>query len=152
MPRQSAGLLLYRRTGDGVEVLLVHPGGPYWSDRDDGAWTIPKGELEEDEEPLATARREFEEETGVGVTGEEIALNPVRQPGGKIVHAWAVDGDLDTAAVRSNTFSMEWPPRSGKRKEFPEIDRAEWFSLESARRKILEGQLDLLEQLEERLG
>jgi len=153
MTKSSAGLLLFRLASGEPEVLLVHPGGPFWAKKDEGAWSIPKGELDGEEDPWLAARREFHEETGVAPPdGEAIALEPVRQPGGKVVHAWAVEGDLDVAAIRSNQFSMEWPPRSGRRQSFPEVDRAAWFSLETARRKILKGQAALLEQLEARLG
>ncbi|MEW5881000.1 MAG: NUDIX domain-containing protein [Pseudomonadota bacterium] len=148
MPKQSAGLLLYRESRGAIEVLLVHPGGPFWARKDAGAWSIPKGEFDADEEPLAAARREFEEETGQVVTGEFIALQPVRQRSGKIVHAWAVRADFDPARLRSNTFTMEWPPKSGQSREFPEVDRAAWFPLGEARAKIQPGQRPLLDQLE----
>ncbi|HZN04009.1 MAG TPA: NUDIX domain-containing protein [Candidatus Polarisedimenticolia bacterium] len=153
-PRRSAGLLLYRESPSGIEVLLVHPGGPFWAKKDDGAWTIPKGLIEAHEDPLAAARREFEEETGlVPPSTDAIPLDPLRQPGGKIVHAWAVlGGDFDPAGLRSNTFTMEWPPKSGAQKTFPEIDRAAWFPLDAARLKILQGQAGFLDQLEKRLG
>ncbi len=141
MPKTSAGLLLYRRSRDGLEVFLVHPGGPFWAHKDDGAWSIPKGEFGPDEEPLAAARREFTEETGLPVAGEPVPLHPRKQPSGKVVHAWAVEGDCDPALVRSNTFLF-------KGREFPEIDRAAWFSIPVARRKILPGQLGFLDQLE----
>ena len=150
MPKKtSAGILLYRR-GDrdgGLKVFLVHPGGPFWAKKDLGAWSIPKGELGEGEAPLDTAVREFTEETGFPVAGEFRALQPVRQAGGKTVFAWAVEGDCDPAALRSNLFSMEWPPKSGRRQEFPEVDRAAWFSIEEARRRIVAGQAPLLEEL-----
>jgi predicted NUDIX family NTP pyrophosphohydrolase len=142
---------LYRFRGDVLEVLLVHPGGPYWAKKDDGAWSVPKGEFSDDEEPLGAARREFAEETGSPVDGTFIPLGTVKQPGGKTVHAWAIEGDFDPAAVRSNTFTLEWPPKSGRRQEFPEVDRAAWFSIPDARKKILSGQADLLERLVERL-
>jgi len=145
--RKSAGLLLFRRTPSGVEVLLVHPGGPLWAKKDEGAWSIPKGEIDANEEPLAAARREFEEELGSPVSGEFIALAPIRQASGKVVHAWAVEGDFDPATFTSGMFSMEWPPRSGRQQEFPEVDRAEWFSLDDARRKINKAQIELLDQL-----
>lgn len=148
MPKQSAGLLLFRESRGRIEVLLVHPGGPFWARKDAGAWSIPKGEFDADEEPLAAARREFEEETGQAVTGEFVALQPVRQRSGKIVHAWAVRADLDPARLRSNTFTMEWPPKSGQLREFPEVDRAAWFTLDEAREKIQPGQRPLLDQLE----
>ena len=151
MPRKSAGILLFRQRSGVLEVLLVHTGGPLWARKDDGSWSIPKGEFEEGEDPLQAARREFEEETGFVAGGEPIALNPVRQPGGKLVAAWAVRGDLDPAGLKSNTFFLEWPPRSGRRQEFPEVDRAAWFPVEEAARKILKGQVGFLEQLQHRL-
>lgn len=152
--KHSAGLLLFRTTSGRPEVLLVHPGGPFWAGRDEGAWSIPKGLLEPGEEALAAARREFAEETGFSIEAgaETIALPPVRQPGGKTVHAWAVRQDVDPAHLRSNTFSLEWPPRSGRQREFPEADRAGWFPLDLARRKILPGQRPLLEALAAALG
>jgi predicted NUDIX family NTP pyrophosphohydrolase len=148
----SAGLLLYRIRHAAIEVLLVHPGGPYWKTKDDGAWSIPKGEMSPAEDPLVAARREFFEETGVAIEGDLRALKPIRQPGGKIVHAWAVEGDLDPTTIVSNTFEIEWPPRSGRLQSFPEIDRAAWFALPEARRKILRGQVPLLEELAQTLG
>ena len=150
--KKSAGLLLFRDAAGRREVLLVHPGGPFWAKKDAGAWSIPKGGIEEAEEPLAAALREFEEETGTRPTGEAIALEPRRQPAGKLVYAWAMRGDLDPAAVTSTTFSMEWPPRSGRRQEFPEADRAAWFTLEEARRKILRGQAPFLDDLQRLVG
>ena len=152
MAKRSAGLLLYRLKNGRLEVLLVHPGGPYWAKKDDGAWSIPKGEYTEGEEPLAAARREFEEETGICPEGEAIPLGTIRQPGGKLVTAFAMEGDLDASAIRSNTFSMEWPPRSGRMQTFPEVDRAGWFEKEEAERKILRGQLPILRALWERLA
>jgi predicted NUDIX family NTP pyrophosphohydrolase len=134
--RQSAGLLLYRGTRPDIEVLLVHPGGPFWARRDEGAWTIPKGEFAADEPPLDAARREFREETGADVDGPFHALNPVRLAGGKRVHAFAVRGDFDPAALVSNTFTIEWPPRSGRRQAFPEVDRAQWYGIDEARTKL----------------
>lgn len=134
--RQSAGLLLYRGAPPHLEVLLVHPGGPFWARRDEGAWTIPKGEFAEGESPLAAARREFREETGVDVDGPFDALQPVRLAGGKRVHAFAVRADFDPAALVSNTFTIEWPPRSGRMQSFPEVDRAHWYPLEEAARKL----------------
>lgn len=151
MARRSAGLLLYRRRDGAVEVLLAHPGGPFWRNRDEGAWSIPKGEFGEDEDPLQAARREFKEETGLRPRGPFMELQPVRQKGGKRVHAFAVEGDCDPASIRSNTFSMEWPPRSGRMQEFPEIDRAAFLPLPEAKRKINPGQAPLLEELQERL-
>jgi predicted NUDIX family NTP pyrophosphohydrolase len=151
MAKVSAGLLPYRWQGNELEVFLVHPGGPFWAKKDDGAWSIAKGEIGPDELPLAAARREFEEETGVAVEGEVIELTPIRQAGGKHVHAFAIATDLDPARIRSNRFTLEWPPRSGERREFPEIDRAGWFALEAARKKLLTGQIPLLEELRERV-
>ena len=152
MPKRSAGILLYRLTGEGPEVLLVHPGGPFWARRDAGAWSIPKGEYDEGEDPRASALREFEEETGTALaTTELIELGSVKQKGGKVVTAWAAEGDLDAAAVRSNTFTMEWPPRSGRRAEFPEIDQAEWFDPETARQKLVSAQAALVDRLLDRL-
>jgi predicted NUDIX family NTP pyrophosphohydrolase len=145
--RQSAGILLYRRRGDTVEVLLVHPGGPFWAKKDRGAWSIPKGELAEGEDALAAARRELAEETGLAPEGDFVALTPVRQKAGKTVHAWAVEGDCDPDAIRSNTFSMEWPPRSGRQQSFPEVDRAEWFEPTAAAEKIHPAQATLLREL-----
>ncbi len=145
--RISAGLLLYRRKSL-LEVLLVHPGGPVWTKRDVGAWSIPKGEVIEGEELLAVARREFEEELGVRPQASNfIPLGSITQKGGKVVHAWAFEGDLDTSAVKSNTFQMEWPPRSGRQAEFPEVDRAEWFDIATAKKKILQGQLPFIGEL-----
>jgi len=155
MPRRSAGLLLYRRRDGRTEVFLVHPGGPFWARRDEGAWSLPKGEYGEDEEPLDTARREFAEETGLeppGPAAAALPLRPLRQAGGKWVHAWAVEGDCDPDAIRSNTFALEWPPRSGRQREFPEVDRAGWFDLPAARRAILKSQRPLLDELEARLA
>ena len=136
--RRSAGIVLHRAGDGGPEVLLVHPGGPFWAKKDDGAWSIPKGEYEPDEDALACALREFEEETGTRLDAAELVdLGAVVQKAGKEVRAWAVRGDLDPATVRSNSFTMEWPPRSGRRQEFPEIDRAEWFTLDAARVKLV---------------
>ena len=151
MPKQSAGLLLYRRRAT-LEVLLVHPGGPFWAGKDDGAWSIPKGELAPGEDPLAAALRELREETGFATEGPFVALSPVKQRGGKLVHAWAAEGDADPAALVSNTFEMTWPPRSGRKQAFPEADRAAWFPLDEARRRILAGQGPLIDELERRLG
>jgi predicted NUDIX family NTP pyrophosphohydrolase len=152
MPRKSAGLLLFRDNGGTLEVMLVHPGGPFWAAKDNGAWSIPKGEFSDDEDPLDAARREFEEETGETVTGDFIPLGPRRQTGGKTVHCWAVRADFDPARLKSNTFSMEWPPRSGQEQVFPEIDRAAWFPLDVARIKMLKGQRGLLEELEAKMN
>jgi predicted NUDIX family NTP pyrophosphohydrolase len=147
MPKRSAGILLFRRIGPEPEVLLVHPGGPFWKNKDEGAWSIPKGEYDQNEDPLAAAKRELEEETGLRPAGDLISLGEVRQSGAKTVTAWAVEGTCDAANIRSNTFSMPWPPGSSELREFPEVDRAEWFALEIARRKILKGQTELLERL-----
>ncbi len=149
MPRTSAGLLVYRRGSGVLDVLLVHPGGPFWRNRDVGAWSIPKGEYDADEEPEAAALREFEEELGcVPPGGSSRPLGEVVQRGGKHVVAFAVEGDLDVSAIESNMFELEWPPRSGHRQSFPEVDRAAWFSLAVAREKILPGQRPLLDRLE----
>jgi predicted NUDIX family NTP pyrophosphohydrolase len=147
MAKKSAGLLVFRRRGGSLEVLLVHPGGPLWAKKDDGAWSIPKGEVAAGEDALAAAQREFAEELGAPVHGEFTALEPIRQASGKMVYAWAIEGDFDAATVKSNTFSMEWPPRSGRRQDFPEVDRAAWFTIDDARRKINVRQAPLLDQL-----
>jgi len=147
MPKQSAGLLMFRRGRGELQVLLVHPGGPFWKNKDLGAWTIPKGEHDAGEEALVAAAREFREETGIEPRGPFIALTPVKQSGGKVVAAWAFEGDGDAGAIRSNTFSLEWPRGSGRFQDFPEVDRAAWFSLDEARRKVLRGQVPLLEEL-----
>jgi len=151
MPRTSAGLLPYRRRGGGLDVFLVHPGGPFWSGKDDHAWSIAKGEVEDGEDLLAAAHREFGEETGFRLAGPSVALEPVRQAGGKIVHAFAIEAELDPTAIRSNTFTLEWPPRSGRFREYPEVDRAAWFALADARSRIHKGQIPLLTALAERL-
>jgi predicted NUDIX family NTP pyrophosphohydrolase len=150
MPRISAGLLLYRRHGPALEVLLVHPGGPFWRNKDLGAWSIPKGEAEPGEDLLGVARRELREEVGVDVDGTFLPLSPVRQAGGKVVHAWAVEADVDANAIVSNTYQMEWPPRSGRQQRFPEVDRAAWFDVAEARRRILSGQVPLIDELTRR--
>jgi predicted NUDIX family NTP pyrophosphohydrolase len=150
MPKLSAAILLFRRGADGVEVFLVHPGGPFWAKKDLGAWSLPKGEYDRNEAPLTAALREFEEETGFRVeSGGLHPLGELKQPGGKIVTAWAVEQDVDPALVKSNLFEMEWPPKSGKRQSFPEVDRAGWFSLAEAREKLLKGQLGFLDRLAE---
>jgi predicted NUDIX family NTP pyrophosphohydrolase len=151
-PNTSAGLLLYRRTPTGLEVFLAHPGGPFWRDRDHGAWTIPKGVVEPEEDPLAAARREFQEETGIVPTGPFIPLGSIRQRAGKRVHAWAWEGDADSASVTSNETTTEWPRGSGRWLTFPEIDRCGWFDGETARRKINPAQGELIERLEKELG
>jgi predicted NUDIX family NTP pyrophosphohydrolase len=148
MPRISAGLLMYRIKDGAIQVLLAHPGGPYFVNKNDGAWSIPKGEPEPDEDLLLTAQREFEEETGLKPTGPFIPLKPIQQKGGKIVHAWAFQGDCDPAILKSNTFVMEWPPHSGRQQEFPEIDRAEFFDLAAAKKRIKAGQGALIDELE----
>jgi len=150
--RRSAGILLYRRGADGDrEVLLVHPGGPFWTRKDLGAWSIPKGEHGDEEDPQACALRELEEETGVALdAGGLMDLGEVRQRGGKVVRAWACEGDLDVTRLVSNTFTMEWPPRSGRQQEFPEVDRAAWFGVDEARRRINPAQAAFLDRLEER--
>jgi len=148
MRGQSAGILVYRQASAGMEVLLVHPGGPFWAKKDAGAWSIPKGLLGAEEDALEAARREFFEETGFAIDGDFLPLGSVTQPSGKVVLAWAVLGEIDAAGVKSNTFEMEWPPNSGMRREFPEVDRAGWFALEVARGKILKGQSEFLDRLE----
>jgi predicted NUDIX family NTP pyrophosphohydrolase len=153
MPSSSAGILLHRRRGDALEVLLVHPGGPFWSRRDAGAWSLPKGEYDAGEDPFAAARREFAEELGTAPPGGQAEdLGEIRQKAGKLVRAWAIAGDLDAAAITSNTFELEWPPRSGRTIQAPEVDRAEWFSLEHAREKINPAQAELLDRLERALA
>jgi predicted NUDIX family NTP pyrophosphohydrolase len=147
MPKVSAGLLMYRVCDEELEFLLAHPGGPFWKDRDAGAWTIPKGEIQPGEEPLAAAQREFEEEVGLKPQGDFIELTPVKQKGGKIVHAWAFKGDFDTSSFHSNSFQMEWPPRSGKFETCPEVDRACFFRMTEAKGKINSAQVAFLEEL-----
>jgi predicted NUDIX family NTP pyrophosphohydrolase len=152
MAKRSAGILMYRREGSEIEALLVHPGGPFWAKKDLGAWSIPKGEYAEGEEPLAAAVREFEEETGARPSGDFLPLGEIVQPGRKVVSAWAMEGDFDVGALKSNLFEMEWPPKSGRRASFPEVDRAEWFSIDAARKKILPGQSAFLDRLLSALG
>ncbi len=147
----TAGLLLYRRRGE-LEVFLVHPGGPFWSKKDAGAWSVPKGEINEGEEPFEAAKREFTEETGFPIDGEFRPLDPVKQSGGKVVQAWAIEADCDPAQVRSNLFSLEWPPKSGKTQQFPEVDRAGWFDIPDARMRIVPAQIGFIEQLISVLG
>jgi len=149
--KKSAGILMYKRVAGGLFVLLAHPGGPLWARKDAGVWTIPKGEFEK-EDALEAARREFEEETGSAVNGDFIALAPITQKSGKVVYAWAVEGDLDPRKVRSNLFEMEWPPRSGRKQSFSEVDRAEWFSIPEAMEKINPAQRPLLLELEQKLA
>lgn len=147
MPKQAAGILLYRRGRSGLEVLLAHPGGPLWARKDSGAWTLPKGQFTEGELPLAAAKREFEEEMGTAPNGDFQPLGTIKQPSGKIIHAWAAQADFDVSTVKSNLFTMEWPPKSGRNGDFPEVDRAGWFSIEEARVRILKGQAPFLERL-----
>jgi len=147
MPKRSAGILLYKHAGTDPRVLLVHPGGPFWAKKDAGAWSIPKGEYSEPEEALATAKREFAEETGASVEGTFLPLGDVKQKGGKLVSAWALEGDFDPARLICNQFEMEWPPRSGRKQSFPEVDRARWFSPEEAQQKILPAQSEFIARL-----
>ncbi|HMF24052.1 MAG TPA: NUDIX domain-containing protein [Pseudolabrys sp.] len=147
MREQSAGILMFRRTGARPEVLLVHPGGPFWANKDEGAWSIPKGLYEAGQDPLSAARREFEEETGCSVQGEFIALGSFKQRSGKVITAWAVESDFDVRTFKSNVFSMEWPPKSGQIKDFPEADRIGWFAPDSAIEKIIKGQVPILGKL-----
>ncbi|MGE5341072.1 MAG: NUDIX domain-containing protein [Candidatus Omnitrophota bacterium] len=151
MSKKSAGILTFREVSGYLEVLLVHPGGPFWAKKDEGAWSIPKGECDETEDARSAAIREFTEEIGFPPDGELIPLDPLRQSSAKIVYAWAMRGDLDPAAIKSNPFSMEWPPRSGKFQEFPEVDRAAWFTIEEAGRKMIKGQVPFLSQLQQKL-
>ena len=154
MPKQSAGLVMYRRRDTGLEVFLVHPGGPFWAKKDLGAWTIPKGEFSDGEQPLAAAIREFTEETGFPIphSSEFLNLGTIKQAGGKLVSVWAFEGDCDPATLVSNTFQMEWPPRSGRQAEFPEVDRAGWFSVAEATESILKSQQPILDLLQQNLN
>jgi predicted NUDIX family NTP pyrophosphohydrolase len=147
MPNQSAGILLYRKVNNNLQIFLVHPGGPFFKNKDLGSWSIPKGEFLNAEEPLAAAKREFEEETGQAITGDFIALNPVRLKSGKKIYAWAVEGDINHETIFSNLFEMEWPPKSGKKQSFPEIDRAAWFEVNEAKLKINAAQAAFIEEL-----
>ena len=142
---------MYRLSDDGPEVFLVHPGGPFWAKKDEGAWSVPKGLFEDDENPLEAARREFREETGLDITGDFMELTPLKQPSGKVVYVWAVEGNIDAAAIKSNMFPMEWPPKSGKQQEFPEVDRGGWFTMAQAREKLLPGQRGFLDELQRKL-
>jgi len=151
MPKRSAGLLLFRRSAH-LELFLVHPGGPFWARKDDGAWSLPKGEYTDAEDPLEAARREFQEETGISVDGDFLPLGELRQPGGKLITAWALEKDVDPALVKSDSFSMEWPPKSGKTQQFPEVDRAAWFPVSQAGAKVLKGQLAFINRLAQKLG
>ena len=144
--KNTAGLLLYRRRGE-LEVFLVHPGGPFWAKKNFGAWSLPKGQIDEGEDPLQAAKREFTEETGFPIDGDFRPLEPVKQSRGKVVHAWAIEADCDPAQLRSNLFSMEWPPKSGKTQEFSEVDRGAWFHIPEARKRILPAQIGFIEQL-----
>jgi predicted NUDIX family NTP pyrophosphohydrolase len=152
MAKLSAGILLFRTSRSGVEVMLVHPGGPFWRNKDDGAWSIPKGLADEGEDPLAAAKREFFEETGARIEGEFIVLGAYRQPGGKTIFAWGCEGEFEPGLIKSNTFTMEWPPRSGKTAQFPEVDQAAWYSLDEALKKATKGQKPILAALAEKLG
>ena len=151
MSVQSAGLLMFRFRGENLQVLLAHPGGLYWAKKDLASWSIPKGLFDKDEDALDAAKREFNEETGFKSTGVFIELTPLKQPSGKIIHCWAFEGDCDPSALKSNTFSMEWPPHSGVQSEFPEVDRAEWFDIKTAKQKILPGQAPFIDQLFQKL-
>ena len=147
MPKKSAGILMYRLRKEVLEVLLVHSGGHFWTKKDIGSWSIPKGEYTDTEDPFTVAKREFEEETSFQVDGDFTPLTPLEQPSGKIVSAWTVEGDCDASKIKSNTFLMEWPPRSGKKQEFPEVDRGEWFTIDTAKKKLLKGQVGFIEEL-----
>lgn len=152
MPQTSAGLIMYRVRDGRLQVFLVHPGGPFWAKKDEGAWSIPKGEFSPEEDALCAAKREFEEETGIRVQGEFLPLGAIRQKSGKSVRAWAFEGDCDPERIQSNTFSMEWPPRSGKSREFPEVDRAAFFEIAEAKRRINPAQVELLSTLEKMIS
>jgi len=147
MPKQSAGILLYRNKAPTLQIFLVHPGGPFFKNKDAGVWSIPKGEFLDEEDALAAAKREFLEETGQAVNGEFTKLSPVQLKSGKIVHAWAIEGDVDHEVITSNLFEMEWPPKSGKMQSFPEVDRAEWFAIDEAKVKLNPAQVELVEEL-----
>ncbi|MCK4787716.1 MAG: NUDIX domain-containing protein [Desulfobacteraceae bacterium] len=151
MAKHSAGILMYRLSSGSVEVFLVHPGGPFWAKKNLAAWSIPKGEFSTNEDPLEAAKREFEEETGFSGSGNFLPLETLKQPSGKVIHAWAVEGDCDASTTKSNTFSMEWPPKSGKQQEFPEIDKAGWFSTKIAKEKLHKGQVELIDRLLKKL-
>ncbi len=147
MAKLSAGILMFRKPNSRVQVFLVHPGGPFWRNKDAGAWSLPKGEYAQGEDPLQAARREFAEETGFALEGTFLPLGEVKQPGGKTISAWAIEGDCSPDDLQSNTFSLEWPPKSGRQQQFPEVDRGEWFSMNEARTRILKGQIPLLDRL-----
>ncbi|MCI0443604.1 NUDIX domain-containing protein [bacterium] len=148
MGKRAAGILLYRKEGSSIEVFLIHPGGPYWANKDEQSWSIPKGEFLDNEDPLTAAQREFQEETGFSLQGPFISIGSIKQSSGKVVQAWTAEGNLDASAIQSNSFRLEWPPRSGKYQDFPEADRGDWFSLAQARKKLLKVQLPFLENLE----
>ena len=152
MAKRSAGLVMYRRYDSTLEVFLVHPGGPFWAKKDLGAWSIPKGEYLDGEDPLEAARREFTEETGFAAEGDFLELGTVKQAGGKLVSVWAVEGDCDPASLKSNTCMIDWPPRSGRQMEIPEVDRASWFGVGEARTRILKSQIPILDLLTQRLN
>jgi predicted NUDIX family NTP pyrophosphohydrolase len=147
MTKKSAGLLMYRRRNGKLEIMLVHPGGPFWVKKDLGSWSIPKGEYTNEEEPLEVAKREFQEETSFKAEGKFMVLTPIKQPSGKLITIWAFEGDCDASKIKSNTFTMEWPPRSGKQQEFPEVDRAAWFTISVAKKKIIKGQTGFIDEL-----
>ena len=147
MGKKSAGLVMYRFKNSILEVFLVHPGGPFWAKKDEGSWSIPKGEYSDEEDPFVVAKREFKEETSYDAEGEFIPLTPIKQPSKKLISAWAFEGDYDANAVKSNTFQMEWPPKSGKKEEFPEVDRAEWFPTTLAKKKLLKGHIAFIDEL-----
>lgn len=149
--KQSAGILLYRFLNNQLQVFLVHPGGPFWKNKDSGVWTIPKGEFTFEETPLTAAIREFHEETGKLLSGNFLELSPVKQKSGKLVYAWAIEGDIDPGDIQCNTFKMEWPPKSGKWQNFPEVDKGEWFTTEEVKEKIIAAQLPLIDELQEKL-
>jgi predicted NUDIX family NTP pyrophosphohydrolase len=151
MPKQSAGILVYRTRSNGLEIFLCHPGGPFYKNKDTDVWSIPKGELDNEEDPLAAAKREFKEETGQEINGEFVPLKPIKYKNGKIVYAWAIEGDVDANSVQSNLFPLEWPPKSGKYIDVPEVDRGEWFIIEIAKQKILPALNPLLEELQEKI-
>ena len=152
MANKSAGLMLYRFKNRQLEIFLVHPGGPYWTKKDAGSWSIPKGEFTEDEDVLEAAKREFKEETGFTIDGDFVLLCPLKQPSGKVIHVWAVEGDCDPLKLKSNTFRLEWPPRSGKVQDYPEVDKGNWFNVTTAKEKISKGQLNFIDQLVELVG
>jgi predicted NUDIX family NTP pyrophosphohydrolase len=151
MANQSAGILLFRVKNKELQIFLVHPGGPFWQKKDIGAWSIPKGEFSQDEDALTAAKREFDEETGSTISGDFIELTPVKQKAGKYIYAWAIKGDIDPATITCNSFSMEWPPKSGKRQQFPEVDKAGWFNVQVAKEKINPAQTLLIEELQNKV-